>query len=187
MGGKWYLLGNQNGRGMLRPRPQSGLTLIEMMIVIAVIALLMTTGVPSFSKWIQNRQIRTAAEAILNGLQLARSEAVKQNSDVKFELLGQSSGWEVSAASVIQSRPAQEGTANVTVTPCPGLSDVVWIFNGFGRVKDFEGCSDNKNIETLSIDNPNGDRPLSVRITQGGSVRLCDPSPKLQAGDPRAC
>jgi hypothetical protein len=32
---------------------------------------------------------------------------------------------------------------------------------------------------------PNGDRPLIVTVTTGGSVRMCDPA--FPANDPRGC
>ena len=48
--------------------------------------ILFVMGVPSFKNWIQNAQIHTATEAIQNGLELARAEAVRRNSLVRFQL-----------------------------------------------------------------------------------------------------
>ena len=48
--------------------------------------ILFIMGVPSFKNWIQNAQIHTATEAIQNGLELARAEAVRRNSLVRFQL-----------------------------------------------------------------------------------------------------
>ena len=48
--------------------------------------ILFIMGVPSFKSWIQNTQIRTATEAIQNGLELARAEAVRRNTQVRFQL-----------------------------------------------------------------------------------------------------
>jgi type IV fimbrial biogenesis protein FimT len=67
--------------------PQHGFNLIELMISLAVLGLLITLGAPSFSEWLQNQQIRAAAEATLNGLQVARSEAVARNTSVSFQFI----------------------------------------------------------------------------------------------------
>ena len=55
---------------------QRGVTLIELAIVLAVVALLYSQAAPSFAVWIKSAQIRTAAESMQNGLQLARAEAI---------------------------------------------------------------------------------------------------------------
>lgn len=65
---------------------QRGATLIEMMVGIAVFATIVALGLPSFTAWVQNSQIRTATDAIQNGLQIARGEAVRRNTSVRFHL-----------------------------------------------------------------------------------------------------
>jgi hypothetical protein len=37
----------------------------------------------------------------------------------------------------------------------------------------------------MRFTNPNGDRPLIVAVTTGGSVRMCDPA--YPTNDPRGC
>jgi type IV fimbrial biogenesis protein FimT len=65
---------------------QHGVTLIELAVVLAIVAILLSQAAPAFSAWIQNAQIRTAAESIQNGLQLARAEAIRRNRSVMFWL-----------------------------------------------------------------------------------------------------
>jgi type IV fimbrial biogenesis protein FimT len=62
------------------------MSMIELMVGIAIVAILFMLAAPSFSNWIQNTQIRTAAEAIQSGLMLARGEAVSRNTTVRFQL-----------------------------------------------------------------------------------------------------
>lgn len=71
---------------MLTPL-QRGFTLIEVVIAIAVMGMLLMLGVPSMSEWLQNSQIRTAAEIMAQGLQTARAEAVRRNTSVRFSLV----------------------------------------------------------------------------------------------------
>lgn len=63
---------------LLRGR-QKGFTLVELMIGLVIVGVLLMQAIPSFSAWIQNMKVRNSAEAILNGLQLARSQAVRSN------------------------------------------------------------------------------------------------------------
>lgn len=111
-------------------RPQYGLSLLELMIAIAIGSILLMLGIPSFKSWIQNTQIRTATESILNGLQITRAEAVRRNTNVRFNLTDASGmvAWNVSCEIVvprqpngyecpagIQSRLGNEGGANARV------------------------------------------------------------------------
>ena len=41
-------------------------------------AIMLFIALPNFAVWMQNTQIRTAGEAVLNGMQLARAEAISQ-------------------------------------------------------------------------------------------------------------
>jgi type IV fimbrial biogenesis protein FimT len=66
---------------------QRGFTIVEVMISLVVLGVLIGLGAPGFVEWLQNQQIRGAAEATLNGLQVARGEAVRRNTQVRFQLV----------------------------------------------------------------------------------------------------
>ena len=57
-----------------------GFTLIELMVTLAVAAILLTIGIPSFQQFIANNRASAGANELLAALQLARSEAVRRNS-----------------------------------------------------------------------------------------------------------
>ncbi len=65
---------------------QRGFSLIELLIAVAIAGVLLATGASSFRTWIGNMRIRTTAESIQNGLQLARGEAVRRNAQILFSL-----------------------------------------------------------------------------------------------------
>ena len=205
------MLGNQIRWVMLTILKQSGVTLIELLIAIVIAGILMMIGVNSFSKWNQNQQVKTAAESILNGMQVARSEAVRRNTTARFVLCGgATSSWEILAVSApaplpsaslacgagsdaqagevrIQERTALEGSTNAQIQITPNGTKAV-TFNGMGRVvANTGGDAGTPAITQVDVTNPKGDRPMRVTVSTGGSLRMCDPSPKLQAGDPRAC
>lgn len=69
---------------MLSRLGQRGVSLIELLIGLAIIGILVVLALPSYKIWILNAKIRNAAEGTLNGLQLARAEAVRRNTSVGF-------------------------------------------------------------------------------------------------------
>ena len=193
---------------LIHRKSLAGVTLIELMIAIAIVGILLVTGLPEAVNWIQNTKIRSYAETISNGLQLARAEAVRRNTSVRFQLVDSltnscalaatGSNWVVSLADpsgacdvapsdtvapqIVQKNSSAEGSTNVAINS--GVANVV--FNGLGRTNP---AVDNK----IQITNPTGGacipagpmRCLNVEVRTGGQIRMCDPA--VAAGDNRAC
>ena len=167
---------------MLIASLQKGVTLIELMIGLVILGILLMVGLPSYSAWIQNTQIRTAAESILNGMQLARAEAVRRNTNVQL-VFGAASSWTVSVPGAggaqIQSRTSGEGSKNVTVAMTPAGATTI-TFNALGRVVANADAS--ASITQVAVDVPVAilssaeSRDLD-RVTAGGNVHMCDPIP----------
>lgn len=59
-----------------------GLTMIELMITIAIAAILLGIGVPSFQAVIQANRVTTVANDVVGALQFGRSEAVRRGAAV---------------------------------------------------------------------------------------------------------
>ncbi len=57
---------------------QRGFTLMELMVVLAVAAVIMGLAVPNFSLYIRNSRLTGAANDLLTSVTLARSEAIKR-------------------------------------------------------------------------------------------------------------
>lgn len=196
---------------MLTPgkKPSRGVSLVELMIAMVVVGILLAAGIPAFSTWIQNTRIRTTAESIQNGMQLARAEAVRRNVLVQFSRGGgTSSGWTVGCTTpvdlngdgiedpgdcpaTIQARPASEGSTNVNVS---ATQDVV-VFNGLGRANTNPSTIPPPPvITTIEITYPSGGacalagpmRCLRIVVSSGGQVRMCDPAVSSTT-DPRVC
>lgn len=64
------------------PSVQSGFTLIELMVVVALVAILATLATPSWTQMRVRAALRTAVNDFTSSLQFARSEAVRLNSPV---------------------------------------------------------------------------------------------------------
>lgn len=59
-----------------------GVTLIELMVVMAIIAILMAIGIPSFKSITYNVRVTSEINTMLGDLQFARSEAIKRGQSV---------------------------------------------------------------------------------------------------------
>jgi type IV fimbrial biogenesis protein FimT len=183
---------------LIHARRSAGFSLIELLIGIVVMGILLALGLPAFTTWLQSAQIRTAAESIQNGLQFARSEAVRLNATaaapVIFTLNGPDSTWTViSGAQTLQQRSGAEGSRNAVVSwlnPAPTVATlpVSISFNGLGQT-DLTGSA------WIQITNPTGGtcgtatgnvRCLNITVSTSGQVKMCDPQVSA-AGDSRTC
>ena len=61
----------------------TGMTLIEVMVVVAIIGIIVAIAAPSFSTMLENQRIKGAAEAVLADLRWARAESIKRNAPVR--------------------------------------------------------------------------------------------------------
>ncbi len=62
---------------------QQGFTLIELMIVVAIVGILSVYGVSNFPRWRANIRVNSAAREIASDLQLARMRAIALNTSVQ--------------------------------------------------------------------------------------------------------
>jgi type IV fimbrial biogenesis protein FimT len=166
----------------------TGFTLIELLTVVTILSIMLFLALPNFNVWLQNTQIRTAGEAILNGLQLARAEAVRRNVNVELRM-DLSSGWTArlpDTGEVIQTRLAGEGSsaALVTITPL-GANTVT--FNSLGTIA--ANANGSNPVSEFKIDSislaATDSRELCILIRTGGNIRMCDP--QVASTDTRSC
>ena len=175
---------------MLIGRLQRGFTLIELLITIVIVAILAALAFPSFKVMLANAQIRTAAQSLHDGLQLARVEAIRRNERVVFAK-DADSGWTVSVNSggaIVQARLSSEGSKAAVVAVTPQAATKV-TFNALGRV--VANTDSSSSITQFDVDVPTTVIPaaqsqeLRITITAGGAIRLCDPN--VAAGVGRGC
>ncbi len=59
-------------------KPADGFSLIELMVVVAILGILMSMAAPNFSEWIASQRVRDTAADIHTSLMRARSEAISR-------------------------------------------------------------------------------------------------------------
>jgi type IV fimbrial biogenesis protein FimT len=193
---------------------QRGFSIVELVVTVALLALILGLAIPSIGTWMDNTRIRNTTEALQNGLLTARMEAIRRNQNISFYLVTlndagaldntcalstDSGSWVISVSS-----PAGQCASVRSTTEAPMLvesrtvkdgGDGVKVtadnstvtFNGFGRIVSAAGGS----ITQIDVTGPNDDtqyRNLRVNLTAAGAVRMCDPSvPTTATADPRLC
>lgn len=174
---------------MLSPRAR-GFTIIELLMTIAVFALLLAAGAPALRSFVENGRIRAAGESLKYGVALARNEAVRLNTQVEF--VTTATGWEVVRIvddTVLHRGSGKEGMNGVALDIEPADADRV-TFDAFGRALDpntRDGSDPVTQVDIGSTVPPSAAsyRPLRLQLLAGGVSRLCDPN--ADDDDPRAC
>ncbi len=73
-----------------------GLTLMELLVTVALVAALVTLGVPAFSGWIRHNALVAEANRFVSTLHLGRSEAIKRGRTLTIGRQGDwANGWTV--------------------------------------------------------------------------------------------
>jgi general secretion pathway protein H len=65
---------------------QAGVTLLELLIVLSIMAIVAALVVPMFGSGVSNTDLKSAARQVAAGLRLARSEAVAKRQDTRVML-----------------------------------------------------------------------------------------------------
>ncbi len=167
-----------------------GFTLLELMVTLAVLAILIGIAAPSFSSIIKERKLVHATEELRSQLLFAKGEAVKQNADVTF-FFSSTNGWCAGVTDQTITNGNDCDCADVTAqcsvsdtnlsrafssTEFPGLSfsSTASFTNNLITIKPRSGEMGSGHIKVSLSDDSS--RVRCIMVTTLGRVRTCDPA-----------
>ena len=114
---------------MLKTSNNHGFNLVELMITIALLAIVATIAVPNFVQFIRNNQVQAKADELGTFLQYARSQAVAKRESYTVNL----TTWKIYPASNASEveRELDINAAQATISNLSGTPDVL-TFSGQG-------------------------------------------------------
>ena len=174
-----------------------GFTLIELMVVVAVLGVLAAIAMPNMRDFIDRQRLITQAREIANVMQLARSEAIAHSASGAAEAksiavtVSPTAPWFVGLANgtaactypdtdpLTDCKINQGGEAvphTVTASRCAGCTmvaptaQVLLVFNLRGLVTGGGSAE-----QQITLQSPLGKR-LSIRVSRLGRISVCTPN-----------
>ena len=178
-----------------KAKSSAGFTLIELMITLAIAAILMTVAVPNLSAYRRNAELTGAANTFMASLNAARGEAMKRGMNamvvptsngadwnagwVVFVDTNRSQTYDESTDTVVSSQAALPAGINITgVNSAAGTTPyVMFDASGYSRLK-----SGGFGALTLTIARSEGtateqlEQTRRIIIASTGRVRMCKPT-----------
>jgi len=141
-------------------RSDSGFSMMELMTVLAIVAILGSMAVPSLFQWLAKHRIGSAARDVKSTLEFARMNAIKTNADVTVNF-----DWANERMTV------DSGGTTLSVLQMPGDVDLQDI--DLGTPVTFNGHGFSNESGQVRLENRK-DATLGHRIilTLGGNARI---------------
>lgn len=176
-----------------------GMTLVELMVVIAMIAILLGIASPSFIAYRRNAELTSTSNEFLAALSAARAEAMKRqlrafvvpadgatwasgwiafvdvNSNVTAGTLTMEEGtdFEITRHAALPSSLSSPASADVTGFLSGGVPYAM--FNGSGFMVQLDGAFPPGGVHAIDLYNGTDTRRIIANTT--GRIRVCKPDP----------
>jgi type IV fimbrial biogenesis protein FimT len=148
---------------------KTGFTLIELMIVIAVMAVMITIAAPTFQTYMAQSRLKGAAREVASDLMAARMQAIKENNKFKVSFIindhqytildDDNNNGTADSGETTQTKDIQTTYHDVTIENY--TNNPIFLSNGTAT-----------NLTTVTLSNSTGSRDVTVAIT--GRVKIDD-------------
>lgn len=155
----------------------SGFSLLELVIVLAILSILSGVAAPALGAWLQDNRLESNAQKILGVVRLARTEAITRNEVIKIERHDQHTLW--SCESIEKDKPcnnvadddnflsAVEWDSNSVFVASSGKANQVVSFDQRGR-----RVLKNGTVVITVCDSRGSESGMMIRINQVGRATL---------------
>lgn len=179
----------------LRMERTRGFTLIELVVTMAIAAVLMMVAVPSFVNFQRNSQLTSLTNSLVASIYAARGEAMKTGFNAFVVPTANGSDWTTgwivfvdnngdgsfSAAddTLVQTQPALEGYFTASGTGSAGETPAYIMFSSSGYSKIKSGAFGGLTLSIARSDAPTSavyEETRRITISSTGRLRTCKPS-----------
>ncbi len=191
---------NDAGERIRQLRRDHGFTLIELMVTLAIAAILMMVAVPGMTAFQRNAELTSATNALLAAINAARGEALKRGVNavvapfpgttwnsgiVAYVDSNRNGSYDDGTDIVILKQPALAGYFSVTAGPSPqpaAASSPYIMFNPSGYAVNSAGTVGIAGASSLQITRTDltaakkWDQTRRLMVAATGRVRTCKPA-----------
>jgi Tfp pilus assembly protein FimT len=152
-------------------RGEGGITFIELVVVMAIVAIIGLFLAPSIGEWLDHYRIRQAARDIVFTLQLAKIRAISSCRECRVVLDASTETYQLQQGNLSQKSTAWDGETNKQV---PRNVDIAKEALGFGTTKDnIEFNPDGTSTAgSIFIENTKGKRYRIIILGSTGRIRM---------------
>jgi len=175
----------------MKEKHKKGFTLVELMVTVAIVGIIASMAVPSFSKMIERNRLKEAIESLKSDLMFTRTEAIKRSANINMSIKINGSSWcyGIDVDNNTDNTDANDACDCTIVSPNSGSCIVKTVagsqFTGTTLTADRNitfffrrGSASNTNA-ILSTSNYS----VKVIVSDIGRVRVCSPdSSKAMVG-----
>lgn len=175
---------------------QAGFTLIELMVTLAVLAVMLTLSAPSFTSFMRSAELSTTANSFVASVNAARSEAMKRNLPalvmplesgrrdwsqgfVAFVDVDRDGAYTESVDITVLSQPIANSFLKVTGTGTAKYAPSYVRYDGSGFSKKLDGSFSALSLSFSRNDvsaTENFAQTRRVFIARTGRIRICTPT-----------